>query len=171
MTETNGPGREPTLSGRRYLRKQDRCEDCGAHGTHDCPAPPAAPTNGPGREPTQEMLAAVAKFGVSPAHPHLGLLPGTAANIWRAMWDAALPPAETPAPAPADALVEALELVLAQSGADQGAPDHCHSKPGVWDNDSGNRSVGRAGQVCRECGVWDRARAALARPAGAKEST
>ena len=60
-----------------------------------------------------------------------------------------------------DALIAALRLELLQPWNEQGAPDHCHLTPCKWDDDAGNRSVGRAGEPCLECAIWDRARAAI----------
>ncbi|HEX8555249.1 MAG TPA: hypothetical protein VF695_11125 [Sphingomonas sp.] len=42
------------------------------------------------------------------------------------------------------------------------APDHCHTVPGFWDDDSSNGDL--AGKPCDWCAKWERARLALQEP-------
>ena len=41
---------------------------------------------------------------------------------------------------------------LDDGDGDGNAPGHCHSKPGIWDEDNGNK----AGKPCEWCAQWKR---------------
>ena len=56
---------------------------------------------------------------------------------------------------------ELLEAVMRENPDDDNdgnAPGHCHSIPGIWDSDNGDK----AGKQCVWCLVWGKARAAIA---------
>ena len=61
-------------------------------------------------------------------------------------------------------LLEALEAIVAHFDTHGGnAPGHAHSRPGIWDDDDGNRRAGKANEVCEWCSEWNTARAAIAK--------
>jgi hypothetical protein len=57
----------------------------------------------------------------------------------------------------------ALRGIMAHFDCDFNAPGHGHSRRGIWDDDAGNRAVGRANRSCDWCAQWEYARATLAR--------
>jgi hypothetical protein len=52
-----------------------------------------------------------------------------------------------------------LVAIADAKGKRHGSPNHCHSRPGIWDDD--NIRSGLAGKPCAECAMYDRARALL----------
>ena len=68
-----------------------------------------------------------------------------------------------PKPAPATVPEEWREVLIGlvaiaeKKGKRQGSPNHCHARPGIWDDDNGVL----AGKPCAECAVYDKARALL----------
>ena len=58
-------------------------------------------------------------------------------------------------------LLEALQGIFAKLDSPHGAPGHCHTAPGVWDDDSSNGEL--RGKPCEWCAHWERSRAAIAK--------
>lgn len=68
-------------------------------------------------------------------------------------------------PIPAPAVPEEWREVMAgliaiaeKKGKKQGSPNHCHQRPGIWDDDNGPVL---SGKPCTECAMYDKARALL----------
>lgn len=57
-------------------------------------------------------------------------------------------------------VIAGLVAIAEKKGKRQGSPNHCHSRPGIWDED--NIRTGLAGKPCAECAMYDRARSLLA---------
>lgn len=53
-------------------------------------------------------------------------------------------------------VLSGLVAIADAKGKRQGSPNHCHSRPGIWDGD--NIRNGLAGKPCAECAIYDRAR-------------
>lgn len=56
-------------------------------------------------------------------------------------------------------LLAALRAIMAKLDKGRDAPGHCHDRPGIWDDDNGEK----AGQPCEWCVQWNAARAAIAK--------
>jgi len=54
-------------------------------------------------------------------------------------------------------VIAGLVAIAEKKGKRQGSPNHCHQRPGIWDDDNGDL----AGKPCSECAIYDRARALL----------
>ena len=48
--------------------------------------------------------------------------------------------------------------IAEKKGKKHGSPNHCHQRPGIWDDDNGPVL---SGKPCAECAIYDKARALL----------
>ena len=51
-----------------------------------------------------------------------------------------------------------LVVIAEKKGKKHGSPNHCHQRPGIWDDDNGPVL---SGKPCAECAIYDKARALL----------
>ena len=58
-----------------------------------------------------------------------------------------------------------LVAIAEKKGKKQGSPNHCHQRPGIWDDDNGPVL---SGKPCAECAMYDKARALLQSAGGDK---
>ena len=86
------------------------------------------------REPTEAMLETASGWPVSPVHPHLGLGPSIAADIWRAMHDAATdqPAQEKPMDGIATQVFAEVERAIKKFPTWPTDPLHALAERAVW---------------------------------------